>query len=160
MPITLGIDPGSRVTGYGLLEKDGPRLSLVAAGQIKTRNRTSLAERLTEIYAELQKVIKEYSPDEAAVEDVFFAKNVKSAIRLGHARGVVLLAAAEAGLKVFEYPATTIKSTVVGYGHADKSQVSLMVKNLLKIDQEFSLDTTDALSVAICHAHHNPALVR
>ncbi|MBW2621714.1 MAG: crossover junction endodeoxyribonuclease RuvC [Deltaproteobacteria bacterium] len=158
--MTLGIDPGSRVTGYGLVEKDGPRLSLVAAGQIKTQTRTSLPERLIEIYAELQKVIREYSPDEAAVEDVFFAKNVKSAIRLGHARGVVLLAAAEAGLKVFEYPATTIKLSVVGYGHADKNQVSLMVKQLLKTKREFSLDTTDALSVAICHAHQNPALVR
>jgi crossover junction endodeoxyribonuclease RuvC len=160
LPITLGIDPGSRVTGYGLVEKDGPRLSLVAAGQIKTRTRSSLPERLNEIYTELQKVIREYSPDEAAVEDIFYAKNVKSAIRLGHARGVALLAAAAAGIKVFEYPATTIKSSVVGYGHASKSQVSLMVKQLLKTDQEFSLDTTDALSVAICHAHHNPALVR
>jgi len=160
LPITLGIDPGSRVTGYGLVERNGPRLSMVAAGQIKPRARTSLPERLNEIYAELQKVIKEYSPDEVAVEDIFYAKNIKSAIQLGHARGVVLLAAAEAGLRVFEYPATTIKMSVVGYGHASKNQVSLMVKQLLKIDQEFSLDTTDALSVAICHANQNPALVR
>ncbi len=160
MTITLGIDPGSRVTGYGLVEKDGPNLTLIAAGQIKTGNRTKLPERLTEIYRELQRVIIDYSPDEAAVEDVFYAKNVRSAIRLGHARGVTLLVAAEAGLKVFEYSATTIKSSVVGYGHADKRQVSHMVKHLLKTDQEFSLDTSDALSVAICHANQNPALVR
>ena len=160
MTITLGIDPGSRVTGYGLVEKDGPRLTLIAAGQIKTRNRTKLPERLTEIYQELKKVIIDYSPDEAAVEDIFYAKNVRSAIRLGHARGVALLAAAEAGLKVFEYSATTIKSSMVGYGHADKSQVSLMIRHLLKTDQEFSLDATDALSVAICHVNQNPVLVR
>ncbi len=142
------------------MEKDGPRLTLIAAGQIKTRSRMQLPERLTEIYQELQKVILDYSPDEAAVEDVFYAKNVRSAIRLGHARGVTLLAAAAAGLKVFEYSATTVKSSVVGYGHADKRQVSLMIKHLLNTDQEFSLDTSDALSVAICHANHNPALVR
>ena len=155
MLVALGIDPGSKITGYGLVGKDGPRLRLINAGQIKTSQRAPLPERLNQIYIRLQEVISEYSPDEVAVEDIFYAKNVRSAIRLGHVRGVALLAAAAADLPVYEYPAATIKMAVVGYGQANKEQVNLMVKHILNVDMDLSTDTSDALATAICHINQN-----
>ena len=158
MPLALGIDPGSKVTGYGLVHKEGSRLRMVAAGTIPTRLKAPLAQRLRQVFEGLQEVIERYSPDMVAVEDVFYAKNVRSAVRLGHVRGVALLAGAAVGLPVYEYPPAVIKMAVVGYGQADKVQVGLMVRKLLGIDEDLSEDSTDALAVAICHLNQTQAL--
>jgi crossover junction endodeoxyribonuclease RuvC len=155
--LVLGIDPGTNVTGYGVVARQGQRLSLVAAGQIRSSSRLGLAERLGRIHAGLAEVIRDHGPQEAAVEEIFYAKNVRSAIQLGHARGVALLAASEAGLPVFAYPATVIKKAVVGYGQASKHQVQTMVERLLGASLGLSLDTSDALAAAICHLHHGPS---
>ena len=152
--VVLGIDPGTTVTGYGVVAQEGQRLSLVTAGQIRGGSSLGLAERLSRIHAGLAKIIRDYGPQEAAVEEVFYAKNVRSAVMLGHGRGVALLAAAEAGLPVYEYPATIIKKAVVGYGQASKHQVRTMVERLLGAAPGLGLDTSDALAVAICHLHH------
>ncbi|MBW2062741.1 MAG: crossover junction endodeoxyribonuclease RuvC [Deltaproteobacteria bacterium] len=160
MTVALGIDPGSKVTGYGLVTKEGPELKFVAAGFIKADRRAPLPDRLNQIFCGLQEIIKRHAPDEVAVEDIFYAKNVRSAIRLGHMRGVALLAAAAADLPVYEYASTAIKMAVVGYGRATKDQVNLMVKHLLKTDQDLSPDASDALAAAICHLNQNPLLSR
>jgi len=160
VPITLGIDPGSKITGYGLVAKEGAELKLIAAGLLKPNQRAPLPDRLNQIYRGLQEVIKKHSPDEVAIEDVFYAKNVRSAIRLGHMRGIALLAAAAADLPVYEYAATAIKVAVVGYGRASKAQVNHMVKRLLKTDEDLSPDASDALAAAICHINQNPLLKR
>ncbi|MBW1709976.1 MAG: crossover junction endodeoxyribonuclease RuvC [Deltaproteobacteria bacterium] len=156
MPVALGIDPGSKITGYGLVTKEGGELKLVAAGLLKTSQRAPLPERLNQIYCGLQKIIKEHSPTEVAVEDIFYAKNVRSAIRLGHMRGIALLAAAAADLPVYEYAPTVIKMAVVGYGRASKEQVNHMVKRLLKTDMDLRPDASDALATAICHINQSP----
>ncbi|MDY6851152.1 MAG: crossover junction endodeoxyribonuclease RuvC [Thermodesulfobacteriota bacterium] len=158
--LALGIDPGSKFTGYGLVAKEGSRLRFIAAGRISTKAGAPLSERLNQVFTGLRRVIRRYSPDMAAVEDIFFAKNVRSAVRLGHVRGVALLAAAEAGLPVSEYSPATIKMAVVGYGQADKSQVGLMVKKILGLDHDLTEDAADALAAAICHLNQTPALSR
>lgn len=158
MPIIMGIDPGSRFTGYGLVEKKRAGLSMITAGRISVKAKAPLSERLLGIYEGLREITDKYSPDAAAVEDIFYAKNIKSAIRLGHVRGVALMAAAAAGLPVFEYPATSIKMAVVGYGRADKSQVGLMVGKILNVKEALEEDASDALAAAICHINQNPAL--
>lgn len=160
MLLALGIDPGSKFTGYGLVAKEGSRLRFIAAGRISTKTSAPLSERLNQVFTGLRQVIRQYSPDIAAVEDIFFAKNVRSAVRLGHVRGVALLAAAEAGLTVSEYSPATIKMAVVGYGQADKSQVGLMVKKILGLDHDLTEDAADALAAAICHLNQTPALSR
>lgn len=160
MLLALGIDPGSKFTGYGLVAKEGSRLRFIAAGRISTKAGAPLSERLNQVFTGLRRVIRRYSPDMAAVEDIFFAKNVRSAVRLGHVRGVALLAAAEAGLPVSEYSPATIKMAVVGYGQADKSQVGLMVKKILGLDHDLTEDAADALAAAICHLNQTPALSR
>ena len=149
--IVLGIDPGSRYTGYGVVKSDGSRVYHIAGGTIKTDPKLEFPERLKTIYDGLVKVIQEYSPDECSIENIFYCKNVKSALKLGHTRGVVMIAAANFGLSVHEYYPTEIKQAVAGYGRASKEQVSAMVKiilNLKKIDRS---DTSDALAAAICH---------
>ncbi|MFH1134895.1 MAG: crossover junction endodeoxyribonuclease RuvC [Pseudomonadota bacterium] len=155
-PLVLGIDPGSKYTGWGLVAKNGSRLCLTAAGRISARKTDPLAERLNQIFQGLTQVILEFKPDFAAVEDIFFAKNVRSAVRLGHVRGVALLAAAAAGLPVFEYSPATIKMAVVGYGRADKAQVGLMVSRLLSVGNDLAEDAADACAAAICHLHQTP----
>ncbi len=160
MPIALGIDPGSRITGYGLVTKQGAELKLIAAGQFRANQRVALPYRLNQIYCGLQEVIKSYGPDEVAIEDIFYAKNIRSAIRLSHMRGIALLAAAAADLPVYEYAATAIKLAVVGYGRASKEQVNHMVKQLLNIDETLSLDASDALAAAICHINRSSFLKR
>jgi crossover junction endodeoxyribonuclease RuvC len=149
--VVLGIDPGSRFTGFGLVTRERASTRLVAAGRIAARAKDPLPDRLLIVYRGLMEIIGEYQPTVAAVEDVFFAKNVRSAIRLGHARGVALLAAAQAGLSVFEYPPATVKTAVVGYGRATKDQVGLMVRQMLGIYQPLAEDAADALAVALCH---------
>jgi crossover junction endodeoxyribonuclease RuvC len=158
VPTVLGIDPGSKATCFGLVAKEGDRLRLVAVGRITAKTGAPLAERLKQVYEGLREILGRHTPDCAAIEDIFYAKNIKSAVRLGHVRGVALLAAAEAGLKVFEYPPASIKVAVVGYGRADKAQVGLMVRNLLGLRQDLTEDETDALAAAICHLHQTPAL--
>jgi crossover junction endodeoxyribonuclease RuvC len=149
----LGIDCGTERTGYGVIESDGRTHRMVAAGVIATSPRQPMHLRLAEIAQALRALIREYSPAAAAVEDVFYAANVKTALKLAQVRGVALLTIAEAGLELGEYPPLEIKASVVGYGRAEKQQVQLMVRSLLQLDQEIeSEDAADALAVAICHA--------
>ena len=154
----MGIDPGSRYTGYGLVHKQGSALRLVAAGRISAKASLPFEQRLKQIYQGLTAVIEEFHPDMAAVEAVFHQKNVRSAVQLGHARGVALLAAANADLPVFEYPPATVKMSVVGYGRAAKDQVGLMVCQLLGISQSLPEDAADACAAAICHINQIPFL--
>jgi len=149
----LGIDCGSARTGYGIVESDGVDHRMIAAGAICTDTRRPFDRRLLEIWVGLKGLIAEHAPECAAVEEVFSAANVKSALKLAQARGVALLAAAEAGLEVAEYSPLEIKTSVVGYGRAEKGQVKMMVHSLLRLSEEVtSEDACDALAVAICHA--------
>jgi crossover junction endodeoxyribonuclease RuvC len=150
----LGLDPGLRHTGWGVLDAAGNRLSHVADGVVHSREGRPLAERLVDLFRQLNEVIDRYAPDEAAVEETFVNKNPASTLKLGVARGVVLLAPAERGVPVFEYSANLIKKSVVGAGHADKQQIQMMVRRLLPGCEIGSPDAADALAVAICHAHH------
>jgi len=150
----IGFDPGLQTTGWGVIEADGNRLSYVADGLVTTSPKASLSERLVELHAGLRDVIAEFSPDEAAVEETFVNKNAVSTLKLGQARGIVLLVPALAGLRVAEYLPNLVKKTVVGSGHAQKEQVQVMVKMLLPGAKVAGADAADALAVAICHAHH------
>lgn len=156
----LGLDPGLQHTGWGVIDADGARLSFVAAGAIHSTARRPLAERLVEIHDGLREVIDRWQPVEAAVEETFVNKNPTSTLKLGLARGVVLLTPALFGLKVAEYPANLVKKSVVGAGHAAKEQVQMMIRVLLPASSAESADAADALAVAICHAHHRSSLER
>jgi crossover junction endodeoxyribonuclease RuvC len=149
----IGLDPGLRHTGWGVVTVDGNRIRHVADGAIHARPQGSLAERLVELFEGLGGVMAEHRPDEAAVEETFLNRNPGSTLKLGAARGVVLLAPALRGIKVAEYSANLVKKSVVGAGHADKHQVEVMVRMLLP-GVMASADAADALAVAICHAHH------
>jgi crossover junction endodeoxyribonuclease RuvC len=156
----LGIDCGTEYTGYGLVElcPDG-RLGCLACGAIKLSPRDPLASRLATIFRELGALIEQYRPDDVAIEDVFYALNVKSALKLGQVRGVAMLAASSAGLEVAEYSPLTIKSAVVGYGRAEKHQVQHMVARLLNLPEiPEPADAADALAIAICHLHTSATL--
>jgi len=151
----LGIDCGTENTGYGLIESDGRSHRMIVAGCIRTRPKDPLEIRLLAIARGLRQVIGSHAPDGAAVEEVFYAQNVKTALKLSHARGVVLLTMAEAGLSVGEYSPLEIKTSVVGYGRAEKKQVKMMIHSLLGLREEIhSEDACDAIAVAICHATH------
>ena len=153
----FGIDPGSERTGYGCVETDGSRHHLVACGAITSRAVDSFPERLLRIHRELAALLVECRPDCVAIENLFHANNVRSALKLGHARGVAMLAAVESGCTVVEYTPAEIKRAVVGYGRAEKHQVAQMIKLLLGLDRPPSpFDATDALAVAICHLHTAP----
>lgn len=153
----FGIDPGSLRTGYGCVESDGSRHRLVACGTIAAPRHASLPDRLLAIHAGLDALLAKHRPDCVAVEGVFHARNVRSALVLGHARGVAILAATQAGLPVVAYTPAEIKSAVVGYGRAEKRQVQSMVRLLLGLDRPPSPhDVADALAVAICHLHSRP----
>lgn len=158
----MGIDCGSEITGYGLVEKDcGDQLILIAAGAIRLSVRKPLAEKLSLIFNEISRLIREHRPDLLAIEDVFYAANVKSALRLGHVRGVAMLAAAQFQLPVAEYAPLAIKSAVVGYGRAEKQQVQHMVARLLRLPAPPEpADVADALAIAICHLHTAATLSR
>lgn len=152
----LGIDCGTEHTGYGLIDSDGRSHRIVAAGSIDTKSKERLESRLLAIATGLRAIIAEHQPESAAVEEVFYAQNVKTALKLSHARGVVLLAIAEAGIMLGEYSPLEIKTSVVGYGRAEKQQVKRMVHSLLALEQEIeSEDACDAIAVAICHATHS-----
>ena len=148
----LGIDCGTERTGYGVIESDGVRHSMIDAGVITTDARQPLAARLLVIRDELRAVMERHSPDCAAVEDVFHAVNARSALKLAHVRGVALLLAAESRLPLGEYSPMEVKLSVVGYGRAEKAQVQLMVKSLMSLDRQLPEDASDAVAVAICHA--------
>jgi crossover junction endodeoxyribonuclease RuvC len=154
----LGLDPGLQHTGWGVIEVDGSRLSFIAAGVVNSSPKRPLAERLVEIHDGLREVIDTYQPAEAAVEETFVNKNPTSTLKLGLARGVVLLTPALFHLKVAEYPANLVKKSVVGAGHAAKEQVQMMVRVLLPASSAGTPDAADALAVAICHAHHRSTL--
>jgi crossover junction endodeoxyribonuclease RuvC len=149
----LGIDPGSRITGYGIVLKEGNRLVHLDNGAIFTDPKGDFANRLKKIYLGLGEVIEAYQPDVMAVEQIFFANNVQTALKLGQARGVAIVAGVNAGLSVHEYTAMQVKQAVVGYGHATKDQVQRMVKALLNLPEVAQEDAADALAVAVCHAH-------
>jgi len=149
----IGIDPGSRITGYGIVEKKGNRLLHIDNGAISTRSGDNLALRLKTIHDALARIIGEYSPEAMAVEQIFVARNALSALKLGHARGAALLVGVNHHLPVFEYTALQVKNAVVGYGKAGKGQVQQMVKSLLSLPEVAQEDASDALAVAICHAH-------
>jgi crossover junction endodeoxyribonuclease RuvC len=150
----LGLDPGLRVTGWGLIESDGSRLRYVADGVVKSDDKLGLPERLAQLHQGVRAVIEAWNPEEAAVEQTFVNKNPESTLKLGQARGVVMLAPALMGLHVGEYAPALVKQAVVGSGRAAKDQVGMMVRTLLPGCLVKSADAADALAVAICHAHH------
>ena len=149
----LGIDPGSRITGYGVVDAAPGRLQFVACGTIRTNTKRSLAFRLNEIFEGINEVIQLHNPVVAAVEDVFLSSNPSSALKLGHARGAAVVAAMQNGLDSNDYSARAVKQAVAGYGQADKSQVQHMVRVLLGLSASPSADAADALAVAICHSN-------
>jgi len=155
--IVLGIDPGSLVTGWGLLEVESHELHHQSHGIIATSAALGLSERLSQIYRGLHEIIERYHPTVVSIEKVFFARNVQSALKLGQARGVALLAAAEHQISVTEYSAAEIKVAVVGYGRATKEQVQKMVGALLCVRGSMRADAADALAAAICHVHRRAA---
>ena len=157
MPLILGIDPGSRITGYGLVLSEKSRLRHIDNGVVQANGET-FVERLAQIHSGIAEVIAEYRPDQVAIEEVFVNKNVSSAMKLGQARGAAIVAATQVRLPVAEYTATNVKQAVVGNGRADKSQVQTMIKMLLQLPEVPLADAADALAVAVCHANSSSAL--
>ncbi|HET8816499.1 MAG TPA: crossover junction endodeoxyribonuclease RuvC [Pseudidiomarina sp.] len=167
MAIILGIDPGSRLTGYGIIRQEGKQLSYLASGCIRVHSGAKadapgsldLAQKLKVIHDGISELIAQFQPDEFAIEQVFMARNPDSALKLGQARGAAIVAAAVAGLPVAEYAARLVKQAVVGTGAADKTQVQHMVVALLKLTHKPQADAADALAVALCHAHMRTNLI-
>ena len=149
----IGIDPGSTVTGYGIVEQANRQLRHVASGRVVSATRMPFHDRLKRIYSELEKVIAYYEPNVMAVEDLFIARNIKSALKLGQAKGVAILAGLNADLTISEYSPLEVKKALVGYGRAQKTQVQEMIRVLLGLGEIPESDTADALAVAICHLH-------
>ncbi|GAA3939637.1 crossover junction endodeoxyribonuclease RuvC [Litoribacillus peritrichatus] len=159
MAIILGIDPGSRVTGYGVINTVGVKHEYIASGCIRVKGET-LPEKLKYIFEGVNEVIDTYIPQEMAIEQVFMAKNADSALKLGQARGSAIVAATSQNLPVFEYAARRVKQSVVGKGSADKAQVQHMVKTLLKLAATPQADAADALAIALCHANTRLSMVK
>jgi crossover junction endodeoxyribonuclease RuvC len=155
----LGIDPGLRRTGWGVIDVEGNRLIYVACGSVATPEKAGLAERLVQIHDGLARVIADYRPGEAAVEHTFVNTNASATLKLGQARGVAMLVPARAGLSVAEYAPNMVKKTIVGAGHAGKGQIGMMVGVLLPKADPASEDAADALAIAICHAHHRDSVL-
>jgi crossover junction endodeoxyribonuclease RuvC len=156
----LGIDPGLRRTGWGIVTIDGNRLSFVSCGSLATDDGATLAARLLAIHDGLRRVLEEHAPDEAAVEATFVNKDAGATLKLGHARGVAMLAPAIAGVPVAEYAPNLVKKSIVGAGHSEKAQIRMMIGVLLPTADPQSDDAADALAVAVCHAHHRRSAVR
>lgn len=156
--IILGIDPGSRITGYGLINTVGAKNEYVASGCIRIKG-DDLSERLNQVFEGVSEVIRLYSPQQMAIEQVFMARNADSALKLGQARGVAIVAGTQQGLPVHEYAARAVKQAVVGKGSADKVQVQHMVAHILKLPGLPQADAADALAIALCHAHTQLGLV-
>lgn len=152
--LILGVDPGLQKTGWGLIHSEGHALKFVASGLIKTVASDTLARRLSVLHTGLCKIIEEWSPAQAAIEETFVNRNPASALKLGQARGAVMVVPGLYGIEVAEYAANKVKKSVVGAGHADKNQVGMMIKTLLPTCGQISEDEADALAVAICHAHY------
>ena len=150
----IGIDPGLRNTGWGVIEADGTRLSYVADGSVHSDADAPLATRLLQIHTQLVEILLRHAPDEAAIEETFVNKDARATLKLGQARGAAMLAPALVGISVAEYAPNVVKKSVVGAGHAEKDQVKHMVKVLLPRAELNSADSVDALAIAICHAHH------
>ncbi|NCP66570.1 MAG: crossover junction endodeoxyribonuclease RuvC [Paraglaciecola sp.] len=159
MAIILGIDPGSRLTGYGVIKQLGAKVEYLGSGCIRLQG-DALAPRLQQIFAGISEIISQFQPDEFAIEQVFLAKNPDSALKLGQARGAAIVAATAQGLPVAEYSARQIKQSVVGKGNADKNQVQHMVTYLLKLSASPQADAADALAVALCHSHTQQSLIK
>jgi crossover junction endodeoxyribonuclease RuvC len=157
--LILGLDPGLRHTGWGLVRQQDNRLSFIAAGRVTPNAALPMAQRLADLAYQLREIIHDTQPLEAAIEETFVNNNAASALKLGQARGVAMLVAAQAGLDVTEYSANRIKQTVTGYGHADKTQIQAMVRVLLPTAGPMAADAADALAVAICHVHHQRSLL-
>ena len=151
MALILGIDPGSRVTGYGIIRAIGNRQEYVTSGCIKTTDKATLPERLDVIFQGVSQIVNEFVPDEMAIERIFMARSAESALKLGQARGVAIVAAVNQGLPVHEYEARKIKQAVVGSGAASKAQIQHMVMTLLNLPSKPQSDAADALAIAICH---------
>ena len=156
----LGIDCGSERTGYGVIESDGVRHCMITAGVIAPGRKSPFEQRLVAIAAGLRGLIQQHLPEAAAVEQVFYSANVKTALKLAHVRGIALLAIAEAGLELAEYSPLEVKTSVVGYGRAEKCQVQRMARSLLRLPEEPPEDASDALAVAICHATRKATALR
>ena len=155
----LGIDPGLRRTGWGLVESDGNRLIYVACGSLATSDKAGLGARLVAIHDGLARVIDEFAPHEAAVEQTFVNTNAAATLKLGQARGIAMLVPARAGLTVAEYAPNLVKKTIVGAGHGEKAQIRMMIGVLLPQATPESEDAADALAIAICHAHHRQSML-
>jgi crossover junction endodeoxyribonuclease RuvC len=155
----LGIDPGLRRTGWGVVTIDGNRLSFLACGSLATDGKADLAIRLLAIHDGLQRVVDEHAPDEAAVEATFVNKDASATLKLGQARGIAMLVPAIAGVPVAEYAPNLVKKTIVGAGHCEKVQIRMMVKVLLPKADPQTDDAADALAIAVCHAHHRQSAV-
>jgi crossover junction endodeoxyribonuclease RuvC len=155
----LGIDPGLRRTGWGLIDVEGNRLIYIACGSVVTRDKSAVAERLVTIHDGLSRIVEQYGPAEAAVEATFVNTNASATLKLGQARGVALLIPARAGIAVAEYAPNLVKKTIVGAGHGDKAQIRMMVGVLLPKADPSSEDAADALAIAVCHAHHRQSAV-
>jgi crossover junction endodeoxyribonuclease RuvC len=153
----LGVDPGSRVTGYGIVEYAASGLRCVLYGEIKPARGVSLSACLQTVCGGIQEVIRQAAPEALAIEDIFYGKNIQSLIKQGHVRGVAILAGADGGLPVYEYSPLEIKKAVVGYGRAEKGQVQMMVRAILKLPELPPPDAADALAAAICHIHFRKA---
>ena len=159
MQIILGIDPGSRVTGYGIISVKNNRAEYLGSGCIRVQDEI-LSQRLHKVFVGVSEIVRQYNPSHFAIEQVFMAKNPDSALKLGQARGAAIVAATSQDIEVFEYSARQIKQSVVGKGNAEKTQVQQMVKYLLKLDKTPQSDAADALAVALCHLHTEQSLIR
>jgi crossover junction endodeoxyribonuclease RuvC len=155
----LGIDPGLRRTGWGMIAIEGNRLSFLACGSVATDEKAALAQRLVAIHQGLDAIVKRHAPDEAAVEATFVNKDAAATLKLGQARGVAMLVPAMAGMSVAEYAPNLVKKTIVGTGHGEKAQVRMMISVLLPKADPHSEDAADALAIAVCHAHHRQSAV-
>jgi len=155
----LGIDPGLRRTGWGVVEVDGNRLAFLACGSLATDDKAALAVRLVTIHDGLQQVVRDHAPDEAAVEATFVSRDAAATLKLGQARGIAMLVPAIAGLPVAEYAPNLVKKTIIGAGHGEKAQIRMMVGVLLPKADPQSEDAADALAIAVCHAHHRQSAV-
>ena len=155
----IGIDPGLRRTGWGVVESAGNRLSFLGCGSVTTDDRDDLAARLLAIHDGLMRILEEFRPDEAAVEATFVNKDAKATLKLGQARGIAMLVPARAGLIIAEYAPNVVKKTVVGAGHGEKAQIRMMIGVLLPKADPQSEDAADALAIAVCHAHHRTSAV-
>ena len=149
----LGIDPGSRITGYGLIEDSGQGLKYIGSGCIRVQSE-NFPQRLKQIFAAVVEIVSDFQPDQMAIEQVFMHKNADAALKLGQARGAAICAVQLSDLPVFEYAARQVKQALVGKGNADKQQVQHMVKILLAIKGDLQIDASDALAISLCHAHH------